>query len=193
MTTLEELLCDIRACTICKEHLPFPPKPVLRASTQAKILIVGQAPGLRVQISGVPWDDASGERLRSWLDISKEDFYDEQKICIIPMGFCYPGTGKSGDFPPRKECARTWQAPLRAALPQIETTLLIGAYAVGHYLGDKQKATLTETINHYEDYLPAYFPMPHPSPRNNIWLKKNLWFERDIVPILRARFQESLG
>ncbi len=187
--TLDELLTDIRACQLCASHLPLGPRPILRVAQGAKILIVGQAPGTRVHQSGIPWDDASGERLRSWLAMDKQQFYDEGQIAIIPMGFCYPGRGISGDLPPRKECARTWLPLLQTHLGEIRTTLLIGQYAIEHYLGAARKATLTQTVQHWQAYAPDFFPLPHPSPRNNIWLKRNPWFNAEVVPALQAHLR----
>ncbi|MDQ5900124.1 MAG: hypothetical protein QG624_1043, partial [Pseudomonadota bacterium] len=148
-------------------------------------LIVGQAPGIRVHNTGIPWNDPSGDRLRHWTNLDKKTFYDINQIAIIPMGFCYPGTGPSGDLPPRKECASLWLAKLLAGLPNIQLTLLIGQYAQQHYLGKQAKTNLTQTVASFADYLPTYFPLPHPSPRNNIWLKRNPWFEKFILPALR--------
>lgn len=187
--TLDELLTDIRACQLCASHLPLGPRPILRVAQGAKILIVGQAPGTRVHQSGIPWDDASGERLRSWLAMDKQQFYDEGQIAIIPMGFCYPGRGASGDLPPRKECAPTWLPLLQTHLGEIRTTLLIGQYAIEHYLGAARKATLTQTVQHWQAYAPDFFPLPHPSPRNNIWLKRNPWFNAEVVPALQAHLR----
>lgn len=187
--TLDELLTDIRACQLCASHLPLGPRPILRVAQGAKILIVGQAPGTRVHQSGIPWDDASGERLRSWLAMDKQQFYDEGQIAIIPMGFCYPGRGASGDLPPRKECAPTWLPLLQTHLGEIRTTLLIGQYAIEHYLGAARKATLTQTVQHWQAYAPDFFPLPHPSPRNNIWLKRNPWFNVEVVPALQAHLR----
>lgn len=187
--TLDELLTDIRACQLCASHLPLGPRPILRVAQGAKILIVGQAPGTRVHQSGIPWDDASGERLRSWLAMDKQQFYDEGQIAIIPMGFCYPGRGISGDLPPRKECAPTWLPLLQTHLGEIRTTLLIGQYAIEHYLGAARKATLTQTVQHWQAYAPDFFPLPHPSPRNNIWLKRNPWFNAEVVPALQAHLR----
>lgn len=185
MSKLASLLNDIRACTICNAHLPQGANPVLRAQREARLLLIGQAPGIRVHNSGVPWDDPSGDRLREWLRMDKETFYGP-KVAIVPMGFCYPGKGKSGDLPPRPECADTWHANLLAQLPQIELTLLIGSYAQRHYLANPAR-TLTETVKKFENYLPDHIPLPHPSPRNNIWLKKNDWFEARVLPTLRDR------
>jgi uracil-DNA glycosylase len=157
-------------------------------SSTAKILIVGQAPGRRVHETGIPWNDPSGDRLRQWLDISREAFYDQSKIAIMPMGFCYPGTGKSGDLPPRKECAKEWHQPLLEQLPKIELILLIGQYAQKHYLQHycgNNNLSLTKRVQQWREYLPEYLPLPHPSPRNQLWLKKNSWFTEEVVPHLQ--------
>lgn len=159
-------------------------RPVLNASKKSKILIVGQAPGIRVQESGIPWNDPSGNNLRAWLNINKETFYNPEIFAIVPMGFCYPGTGKSGDLPPRKECAPLWHEQLLNKMPNLELTLLIGQYAQKYYLQKAAKKNLTETVKAYRDYLPKYFVLPHPSPRNNIWQKKNPWFKREVLPSL---------
>ena len=182
---LTDLLVQIRACTHCAAHLPLGARPVLRASPTARILLVGQAPGTKVHASGIPWDDKSGDRLRQWMGLDKATFYDESKIAIIPMGFCYPGRGKSGDLPPRPECARLWREQLHALLPQIELTILIGAYAIDYYLKNTKAKTLTETVQQWHHYWPAFIPLVHPSPRNEMWLRRNPWFEADIVPVLR--------
>lgn len=186
-TQLQQLLDEVRACQHCASHLPLGPRPILRAHRDARLLIVGQAPGTRVHETGVPWNDPSGERLRDWLQISHETFYDERRVAIVPMGFCYPGRGKSGDLPPRPECAELWQQKILAQLPNIELTLLVGQYAQTHYLGKRCQRTLTETVKAWRDYQPDYLPLPHPSPRNNIWLKKNPWFTEEILPMLRER------
>jgi uracil-DNA glycosylase len=184
--TLSELLNDIRACTHCKEFLPCAPRPIVQADSSARLRIIGQAPGRRVQETGVPWNDPSGERLRKWLGISNQDFYDAGKVALVPMGFCYPGQGKSGDNPPRPECAPRWHARLNAFLPDIRLTLLIGQYAQAHYLGGLRKATLTETVRAWEEYRPlGFLPLPHPSPRNQAWFKRNPWFEKELIPELR--------
>lgn len=160
--------------------------PVLAAHTKSKIAIIGQAPGIVVHKSGKPWDDKSGERLKQWLNVSDEIFYDEEIFAIIPMGFCYPGKGKSGDLPPRKECAPEWHNTLFAKMPNIKLNLLIGSYAQAYYLGNEKKKTLTETVKNYKAYLPKFLPLPHPSPRNNIWLKKNDWFANEVLPELKS-------
>lgn len=185
---LENLLNEIRQCSLC--DLPLGPRPVLAASETARLLIVGQAPGTKVHHSGIPWNDPSGNRLRDWLQIDKELFYDESQIAIVPMGFCYPGKGSSGDLPPRKECAATWHKAVMEKMPNLELILLIGQYAQAYYLGDKRYRTLTETVAHWEEYMPMYMPLPHPSPRNRYWLSKNPWFERDLVPVLKNKVHE---
>ncbi len=191
-TTLDRLLREVRACTVCEAHLPYPPKPVLRAASSARLLIVGQAPGRRVHETGIPWNDPSGDRLREWMQVSREVFYDEGRIAIIPTGFCYPGNGPSGDLPPRPECAPLWHPRLRAALPDIRLTLLIGSYAQAYYLGDNRHKTLTDTVRHYRDYQPAFIPLPHPSPRNQMWLKRNPWFAAEVLPLLRREIAALL-
>ena len=186
------LLSEVRACRICEAHLPNPPRPVLRASLTSSLLIVGQAPGRRVHESGIPWNDPSGNLLREWLRLDRDSFYDERRIAIIPVGFCYPGTGESGDLPPRPECAPHWHPKLRARLPAVRLTLLVGSYAQGYYLGARRKKTLAETVRARSEYLPEYFPLPHPSPRNRRWMKNNAWFERDVLPQLRRRVRACL-
>ncbi|MBI4938935.1 MAG: uracil-DNA glycosylase family protein [Nitrosomonadales bacterium] len=189
---LDKLLAEVRACQVCAEHLPFPPRPVLRAAASARIQIVGQAPGRRVHETGIPWNDPSGDRLRDWMQVSRDTFYDEAHIAIIPTGFCYPGTGKGGDLPPRPECAPLWHPRLRAALPNIRLTLLVGSYAQAYYLGGRMHNTLTETVRSYHDYLPEFLPLPHPSPRNQMWLKRNPWFAEEVLPQLRELVSEQL-
>ncbi|GAB3823469.1 uracil-DNA glycosylase family protein [Pontibacter rugosus] len=185
MEALESLLEQVRACRICEEHLPLGPRPVLTASSTAKLLIVGQAPGTKVHASGIPWNDQSGKRLRQWLGLEPEVFYDASKVAIIPIGFCYPGKGKSGDLPPRPECTRHWHQRLLANLPAVELTLLVGKYAQDYFLGAKAKPSLTETVTNWHQYLPQYMPMPHPSPLNQFWLRRNPWFEADAVPYVQ--------
>lgn len=190
-TRLDRLLTEVRACRVCESELPLGPKPVLRAKRSARILVIGQAPGVRVHKTGIPWNDASGKRLRQWMDLDESVFYDAQRIAIIPMGFCYPGTGRSGDLPPREECAELWHQRLLSLLPNIQLVLLVGQYAQKHYLTDLYP-TLAETVRHRESYGPLYFPLPHPSPRNIGWLKKNRWFEAEAVPQLRKKIQSAL-
>lgn len=190
---LDALLAQIRACRLCEAELPLGPKPVLRARPSARLLIVGQAPGTKVHESGIPWNDASGIRLRHWLGLDRERFYDEQQVAIVPMGFCYPGRGASGDLPPRPECARTWHPQLLPLLPQVELTLLIGHYAQAYMLGTRRRKTLTDTVRAYADYLPTMIPLPHPSPRNQLWLKVNPWFEQELVPLLRGEVAAVLN
>ncbi len=183
---MENLLKSIRACEVCKEFLPNAPRPIIQASPAAKILIIGQAPGQKVQNSGVPWDDQSGNELRRWLGVTKEQFYDSNLFALMPMGFCFPGVGKSGDLPPRPECAALWHHQVLAKMPNLQLTLLIGQYAQKHYLGEKLKSTLTETVRNHQEYLPKFLPLVHPSPRNKIWQMKNSWFETDIVPMIQT-------
>lgn len=186
-----ELITKIRQCTECESALPYPPRPVLNFNHSSKILIIGQAPGLKVQNSGIPWDDASGNRLREWLGIDKETFYDVNNFAIVPMGFCYPGSGKSGDLPPRPECATLWHKQVMQQLSSVQLTLLIGQYAQNYYLKDKVK-TLTERVKLWQNYMPEYLPLPHPSPRNQIWLKKNQWFENEVLPHLKQQVKSYL-
>ena len=189
---LDTLLQEIRACRLCEAQLPLGPRPVLRASATARLLIVGQAPGAKVHASGTPWDDASGKRLREWLRMDKDAFYDTRRIAIVPMGFCYPGRQGSGDAPPRPECRASWHPRLIPLLQNIGLTLLIGQYAQAYFLGSARKATLTETVRAWTAYAPKYFPLPHPSPRNIGWFKANPWFENKALPALRARVTEAL-
>ena len=191
---LADLVDAARACRVCAAHLPLGPRPVLRATTTARLLIVGQAPGTKVHETGVPWNDPSGDRLRDWLDLDREAFYDEARIAIMPMGFCYPGRDeRGGDRPPRPECAPLWHPPLRAALPGIALTLLVGSYAQRYYLGKRRKASMTETVRAWRDYGPEFLPLPHPSWRNTAWLKKHPWFEAELVPVLRQRVAALMG
>lgn len=190
--SLDALLAAIRACRVCERQLPLGPRPVLRALDTARILIVGQAPGARVHATGIPWNDPSGERLRAWMGVDKDAFYDEAHIAIIPIGFCYPGRGKSGDLPPRRECAQLWLGRLLERLPHIEMTLLVGQHAQRHFLGRRRKRTLTATVRQWQEYAPRYVPLPHPSPRNTPWLQRNPWFERQLLPVLRARIEALL-
>jgi len=184
------LLKEVRACTLCAAHLPGGPRPILQVHPQATILIAGQAPGSKAHASGIPFKDASGDRLRDWMGVDDATFYDERQIAILPMGFCFPGTGKAGDMAPRSECAPTWRSKLLAALVNVKLTLVIGQYAQAWHLGERQKSTLTGTVQAWRDYWPDNLPLPHPSPRNNIWLKRNAWFEAEVLPQLRSRVRE---
>jgi uracil-DNA glycosylase len=184
---LDRLLKEVRACRRCEPELPLGARPVLRAHPAARVLIVGQAPGTRVHATGIPWNDPSGDRLRAWLDVDREAFYDETRFAIIPTGLCYPGRGRSGDRPPPPRCAPLWHPRLRALLPNIGLTLLIGRYAQAFYLGARRKPTLTATVHAWREYLPQFLPTPHPSPRNTHWLQQNPWFEHEVLPALRER------
>jgi uracil-DNA glycosylase len=188
----DRTLREVKSCDYCKEYLPHGVRPVLQISPSAKILIVGQAPGSKVHKTGIPFDDPSGDRLRLWMGIDKTLFYDETKVAILPMGFCYPGTGKSGDLPPRKECAEKWREKLLALMPNIELTLVVGKYAMDWHLPDRKNDTLTNTVKSWGVHWPYKLPLPHPSPRNNIWLKKNPWFEGEIIPILQNKVETLL-
>lgn len=183
---LDDLLREIRRCDVCAEYLPLGPRPVLSAHREARLLVIGQAPGRRVHASGVPWDDPSGERLRAWLGLDAKRFYGK-RVALVPMGFCYPGTGRSGDLPPRSECSELWQAKLLERLPNVELTLLLSRYAHDYHLGDGGKQSLTATVRAWREYTPERLPLPHPSPRNNRWLAKNPWFEEEVLPYLRRR------
>ncbi len=193
LTKLDRLLVRVRSCRMCAGNLPNAPKPVVRAAASARIQIVGQAPGRKVHETGIPWNDPSGDLLREWLAVDRTTFYDARRIAIIPAGFCYPGRGPSGDAPPRPECAPQWHPRLRALLPHLELTLLVGQYAQSYYLGNRRKKTLADTVRAWREYLPEFFPLPHPSPRNRNWLRNHAWFEREVLPELRARFRAALG
>ncbi len=186
-----QLVEDIRACTLCRENLPLNPRPILQLDPRAKILVAGQAPGRKTHQSGIPFDDPSGDRLRDWMGIDRSVFYDPVRIAILPMGFCYPGTGKSGDLPPRKECADTWRTRALSSLPNIQLTLVIGKYALDYHLPEAA-GTLTHIVQDWERYWPKILPLPHPSPRNNIWIKRNPWFPSEVLPVLRDRVQACL-
>ncbi|WP_305455702.1 uracil-DNA glycosylase family protein [Photobacterium leiognathi] len=190
MTQFDNLRDLIKRCEICKDHLE--PRPVIQFSPNAKLLLIGQAPGLKVHQTGIPFNDPSGDRLRQWLELDKDTFYNPEHIAIMPMGLCYPGKGKTGDLPPRPECAPQWHQSVLALMPNIGMTLLIGQYAQNYYLPNKPK-TLTETVQHWQQWAPRYIPLPHPSPRNAIWLKKNPWFEADVVPYIRQYVHQHLA
>jgi uracil-DNA glycosylase len=191
---LKTLLQEIRGCRMCAADLPLGPRPVLRAARSARLMIVGQAPGTRVHETGIPWNDASGDRLRDWLAVDRDRFYDESRIAIIPMGFCYPGVDRNGgDRPPRPECARHWHPRLAPHLSAVELTLLIGGYAQKYYLGGGRRPSMTETVRHWRDCAPRFLPLPHPSWRNTAWLRKNPWFAEEILPVLRERVQTLIG
>jgi uracil-DNA glycosylase len=192
MNSFASLLAEVRACTICAAHLPHGPRPVLQIHPQARILIASQAPGRKVHESGVPFDDASGDRLREWMGVTREVFYDSRRIAILPMGLCFPGTGKSGDLPPRPECMLAWHDLLLGHLRHLEITLVVGQYAQTYHMNEV-RASLTETVRNWRSHWPKIVPLPHPSPRNNIWLSRNPWFEKELVPILRRRVSEILA
>lgn len=189
---MNELISEIRKCTVCEDKLPLGARPVLQASAKSKIVVVGQAPGLAVHQSGVPWDDKSGDNLRSWMGVDKEIFYDEDIFALIPMGFCYPGTGKSGDLSPMKVCAPLWHGKLFQMMKEVKLVLLFGQYAQRYYLGKGAKESLTKTVQAYQEYLPRFFPLPHPSPRNNIWQSKNPWFKEEVLPEFKARVSDII-
>jgi len=186
--TLVKLLREVRACQICAAHLPNAPRPILVVGKTARLLIIGQAPGRKVHATSIPWNDPSGNRLREWMGVDRNTFYSNPAIAIMPMGFCYPGTGKSGDLPPRKECAEQWHQRVLEQLPNLHSILLIGQYAQKYYL-DVKGETLTDTVKQWQHYAPQYWPLPHPSPRNQLWLKKNPWYERELVPEFRKSVQ----
>ncbi len=191
MKSNTKLLSQVRACTLCAEHLPRAPRPILQWHPQARILIAGQAPGRKAHDSGTPFEDASGNRLRLWMGVPRTVFYDPQQIAILPMGFCYPGTGKSGDLPPRPECAPAWREQLLGQLQQVQLILVIGKYAQNYHL-DAGKTSLTELVQAWRAFWPKMVPLPHPSPRNNIWLRKNPWFESELIPALQNKIAAVL-
>lgn len=188
---LSVLLDEIRACRVC--DLPLGPRPIVAASVTARVLLAGQAPGAKVHATGIAWNDASGDRLRDWLGLDRDTFYDPDRIAIVPMGFCYPGKNRSGDLPPRPECAKHWHGKLLPQLSNIQIRLLIGAHAQAYHLGARQKSTLTETVQAFPEYLPQICVLPHPSPRNQPWLTRNPWFERDCLPRVRAAIAKALA
>lgn len=182
---MDNLLAQIKNCQVCKAHLIHGVNPVVSANVNSKILLISQAPGRIVHSTGIHWSDRSGDTLRNWLDVDPETFYNNENFAIMPMGFCFPGSAKTGDLPPRKECAPIWHQQLLDQMPNIELTILIGLYAQKQYLGKNAMKTLTENVNHFEQYLPEYFPLPHPSGRNNIWMAKNSWFPEVVLPQLK--------
>ncbi|MCH2191018.1 MAG: uracil-DNA glycosylase family protein [Gammaproteobacteria bacterium] len=191
----DQIAAEVRRCRYCEPNLPHGPRPVIQVDSRAKILIAGQAPGSKVHASGIPFDDASGDRLRSWMDLDKALFYDPEQVANLPLGFCYPGKGKSGDLPPRKECAPLWRQPLLESMPNIQLTIVIGKYAIDWHLSESTKHNLTDTVLNWLESggKQAIVPMPHPSPRNNVWLKRNLWFEKRFVPALRQKVNTALS
>jgi uracil-DNA glycosylase len=191
--SLTNLLRDVLACRICEAHLPLGPRPVVQLSSAARLLIVGQAPGSKVHHSGVPWNDVSGDRLRHWMNVDSSVFYDEARVAILPMGFCYPGAGKSGgDNPPRPECAPHWHEPLLRRLPDVRLTLLVGQYSQRRYLGSRRKGSLTETVEAFHEYGPQFFPLPHPSWHSVAWMRKHPWFEHVVIPQLRNAIRKVI-
>lgn len=191
---LDELLAEIRACRICEAHLPLGPRPVVQASATSRLLIVSQAPGRKVHETGIPFNDPSGDRLRAWMGVDRETFYDASRVAIAPMGFCFPGTGKNGDLPPRPECAPTWQPRLLPLLKSVQLTLVIGQYAQAGLLGVPKGVRLTETVAAWREHLAqGRLPLPHPSPRNRLWLNRNPWFEAELLPVLREQVATVLA
>lgn len=189
----KRLVQEIQDCRLCEAHCSDGCRPLFQAHPQARILIIGQAPGRRAHASGMPWNDPSGKRLREWMDVTDETFYNPRQVALMPMGFCYPGTGKGGDLPPRPECAPTWHPALLKMLKHVSCTLLIGQYALKAYASELSGQTLTEQVRHYQDIAPERFPLPHPSPRNQRWFKANPWFTKKMLPRLRARVAEALA
>lgn len=190
---LARLVERVRACRLCEAHLPLGPRPILRVSATARLLIIGQAPGTKVHDSGIPWNDRSGDRLRDWLDLDRDSFYDESRVAILPTGLCYPGRDpRGGDLPPRPECAPLWHPPIRALLPEIRLTLLVGSYAQAHGLGTRRRATMTETVAAWRDYLPDHLVLPHPSWRTTAWQGKSPWFEAELLPEARRLVRRIL-
>ncbi len=192
MSHIEALVAQVKACDECKDHLPLGPRPILQIHPQSRILIAGQAPGSKVHESGIPFDDESGRRLRSWLGVSREQFYNPKHIAILPMGFCYPGRGASGDLPPRPECAAKWREKTLCSLKALELTIVIGKYAQEYHLSVRGRS-VTRHVKAWREYWPTIIPLPHPSPRNNRWLVRNPWFETDVLPRLRERVAEILA
>jgi len=191
--TLDSILADIGRCKACEAHLPHPPRPVLQAGRSARLVIIGQAPGSKVHESGVPWRDQSGDRLRDWTGLDEATFYDPSRVALIPMGFCYPGAANGADLPPRSECAPLWHTRLLHLLPEVRLTLLVGIHAQGYYLRDRTKATMTETVRNFESSGPGRFPLPHPSWRSTGWMRRNPWFEAEVLPTLRLNVRSALA
>ena len=189
---LDNLLSEIRQCRICEDYLPLGPNPVVVANKSARVLIIGQAPGTKVHESGIPWNDPSGDKLREWLQIDRTTFYDEKKIAIVPMGFCYPGRGKSGDLPPRPECAPKWHDVILKELPNVKIIILAGSYAINYYLGKGKSKSISERIREYDIVANEFIPLVHPSPRNRLWLRNNEWFEKDYIPNVAKRVSDLL-
>ncbi|MFP2995272.1 uracil-DNA glycosylase family protein [Spongiivirga sp. MCCC 1A20706] len=189
---MDALLKKIAKCEVCVKDLPLGPRPIVTAHPDSKIIIIGHAPGTKVHKTGIPWDDASGKQLRKWLGVSDLDFYDETKFAFIPMGFCYPGKGSSGDLPPRQECAPLWHQALMNQIKSPELVILIGAFSQKYYLKERAFKTLTQTVKNYKNYLPKYLPLAHPSPRNRFWKAKNPWFEQEVIPELQKRVREVI-
>ncbi len=190
---LETLLTQVRACRVCEKHLPLGPNPVVVGDAASRILIIGQAPGIKVHRSGVPWNDVSGDTLRLWLDVDRKTFYNPKNFAIVPMGFCYPGKGKSGDLPPRPECAPLWHSKIFSLMPQVELTLVVGSYAMRHYLPESAKLPLTQIVQEFDYSRERKLPLVHPSPRNKIWQKRNPWFIERVVPVLQERVRRILS
>lgn len=193
MTAPEHIIQQARDCTICAAHLPHGVRPVFAVHPKARVLIIGQAPGRKVHETGIPWDDASGKRLRDWLGVDTQTFYNPEIFALLPMGFCFPGSGKTGDLPPRPECAPQWHRVFLNMMPDIQLTLLFGQYAQERYLGERRKANLTGTVRNWRAYVPEYLPLPHPSPRNQIWEKKNPWFGAEVLPFLKECVAAGTG
>ncbi len=191
MSGFETLIAEVRRCRLCEPSLRDGVRPVVQADPQARVLVAGQAPGRKVHASGIPFDDASGDRLRDWMGVARATFYDASKIAILPMGFCFPGTGKSGDLPPRPECAPAWRGQILQHLEGLELTLVIGRYAIDHHLSARSRS-VTDTVKRWREHEPSIIPLPHPSPRNNLWLRRNPWFEQELIPVLRERVARAL-
>ena len=189
---MEKLLSEIRDCTVCSEHLPLGPRPIVAGTSTSKIVLVSQAPGRKAHSHNKAWDDPSGRKLREWLGVTDEEFYNPNNFAILPIGFCYPGKGKTGDLPPRKECAPLWHELFWNNLEDVKLTLVIGKYAQDRYLKNFSKGNLTENVANYQEFLPKFFPLPHPSPVNRFWMAKNPWFDTDVLPELKERVRNIL-